>query len=115
MAPIMYRQRCLARRAFAQTLELIAANPGPILLYVLFLLVITIAAAMISCVAACVTCCIAAIPYVGTVILLPIPVTLCAFSLLFLRQFGPDYDVWASFMPSEFTPVLLPMPVPPPL
>ena len=115
MAPIMYRQRCLARRAFAQILELIAANPGPILLYVLFLLVITIAAAMISCAAACVTCCIAAIPYVGTVILLPIPVTLCAFSLLFLRQFGPDYDVWASFMPSEFTPVLLPMPVPPPL
>jgi len=26
---------------------------------------------------------------------------------LFLRQFGPDYDVWASFVPPEFLPVLM--------
>src|SRR5437870_3408869 len=106
MVPIMYRQRCLARRAFAETVELIASYPGPILLYVLFLLMITVAAVLIGCAAACVTCCIAAIPYVGPVILLPIPVTLRAFSPLFLRQFGPDYDVWASFMPPEFLPIL---------
>ena len=61
---------------------------------------------MISCVVTCATCCIAAIPYVGTVILLPIPVTLGAFSLLFLRQFGPDYDVWAGLMATEFSPGL---------
>ena len=71
-----------------------------------------IAAAMISCAVTCVTCCIAAIPYVGAVILLPIPVTLGGFSLLFLRQFGPDYDVWADFMPPEFLPVLMPPPAP---
>jgi hypothetical protein len=106
MVVIMYRQRCRARRAFAKIMELIGSHPGPILLYVLFLIVISLAAAIISCAAACVTCCIAAIPYVGTVILLPIPVTLCAFSLLFLRQFGPDYDVWASFVPPEFSPIL---------
>ena len=63
---------------------------------------------MISCAVTCATCCIAAIPYVGTVILLPIPITLGAFSLLFLRQFGPDYDVWAGFIPPEFSPLLLP-------
>jgi hypothetical protein len=33
-----------------------------------------------------------------------------AFSLSFLRQFGPEYDVWAGFMPPEFLPVLLPPP-----
>src|SRR5216117_3427070 len=92
--------------AFGQTIRLIAAHPGPVVLYMSFFLVLVIAAAMISCAATCMTCCIAAIPYVGTVVLLPIPVTLCAFSLLFLRQFGPDYDVWASFMPSEFAPML---------
>lgn len=112
MVPIMYRQRCLARRAFEQAVRLIASHPGPIVLYVLFLLVLAVAVVMISCAAACMTCCIAAIPYVGTVILLPIPVTLSAFSLLFLRQFGPDYDVWAGFMPPEFLPVLMP-PLPP--
>jgi len=112
MVPIMYRQRCRARLAFAQTVDLVSSHPGPILLYVLFLLLLAVAAVMISCAVTCATCCIAAIPYVGTVILLPIPVTLGAFSLLFLRQFGPDYDVWAGFMPPEFLPMLMPPPAP---
>jgi len=113
MVPIMYRQRCRARLAFAQTVDLVSSHPGPLLLYVLFLLLLAVAACMISCAVTCATCCIAAIPYVGTVILLPIPITLGAFSLLFLRQFGPDYDVWAEFMPAEFLPLLLPPPTAP--
>ncbi len=112
MVPIMYRKRCGARLAFARAVDLVASHPGPILLYVLFLLVLAIATVVISCAVACATCCIAAIPYVGTVILLPAPVTLGAFSLLFLRQFGPDYDVWAGFIPPEFLPVLMPPPSP---
>jgi len=92
--------------------NLVTSHPGPILLYVLFLLLLAVAVIMISCAVTCATCCIAAIPYVGTVILLPIPVTLGAFSLLFLRQFGPDYDVWAGFVPPEFLPVLMPSPAP---
>ena len=108
MVPIMYRQRCRARVAFSQSVNLVTSYPGPILLYVLFLLLLAVAALMISCVVTCATCCIAAIPYVGTVILLPIPMTLGAFSLLFLRQFGADYDVWAGFTPPEFLPILAP-------
>jgi hypothetical protein len=113
MVPIMYRQRCRARLAFAKAVDLVTSHPGPILLYVLFLLLLGIAVFMLSCAVTCATCCIAAIPYVGTVILLPIPVTLGAFSLLFLRQFGPDYDVWAGFMPPEFLPLLAPLPLVP--
>ncbi len=113
MVPIMYRQRCRARLAFTQTVDLVSSHPGPILLYVLFLVLLVIAMCMIACAVTCATCCIAAIPYVGTVILLPIPVTLGAFSLLFLRQFGPGYDVWHSFMPPEFSAILAPsLPVP---
>ncbi|HEX3421593.1 MAG TPA: hypothetical protein VHT01_10200, partial [Candidatus Udaeobacter sp.] len=110
MVPIMYRQRCRARLAFARVVDLVSSYPGPILLYVLFLLLLGVAAVMLSCAVTCATCCIAAIPYVGTVILLPIPITLVAFSLLFLRQLGPDYDVWAGFTPPEFSPILLPLP-----
>ena len=110
MVPIMYRQRCRARLALSQALDLVTSHPGPILLCVLFLLLLGVAVVVISCAVACATCCIAAIPYVGTVILLPIPVTLAAFSLLFVRQFGPDYDVWAEFIPAEFLPVLMPPP-----
>ena len=40
MVPIMYRQRCRARLAFAQTVDLVTSHPGPILLYVLFLLLL---------------------------------------------------------------------------
>src|SRR6266487_5191263 len=112
MVPIMYRQRCPARLAFAQAVDLVNSHTGPILLYVLFLLLLGVAVFMISCAVTCATCCIAAIPFVGTVILLPIPVTLGAFSLLFLRQFGPDYDVWTGFMPPEILPGLMPPPAP---
>lgn len=110
MVPIMYRQRCRARVAFARAVGLVSSHPGPILLYVLFLLLLVVAVVLISCAVTCATCCIAAIPYVGSVILLPISVTLVAFSLMFLRQFGSDYDVWASFTPPEFSPILLPLP-----
>ena len=113
MIPIMYCQRCLARKALSQSVGLIATQPGPMLLYFLFLLVILFAAGLISCFAACLTCCIAAIPYIGTVLLLPIPITLYGFSLLFLRQFGSDYDVWADFIPPECSTILLSPPVPP--
>ncbi|MFL6552359.1 MAG: hypothetical protein ACJ8LV_03235 [Chthoniobacterales bacterium] len=110
MVPIMYRQRCRARLAFAQAVDLVTSHPDAILLYVLFLLLLAVAAVMISCAVTCATCCIAAIPYVGTVILSPIPVALGAFSLLFMRQFGSEYDVWAGFMPPEFLVVLMPPP-----
>jgi len=116
MVPVMYRQRCRASKAFGIVVRLIAAYPGEILLYCLFLIVLALATAIVACVATCATCCIAAIPYIGTVILLPVFVLLRSFSLLFLRQFGPDYDIWATFVPPEFLPVLsseTPMPPPP--
>ena len=110
MVPVMYRQRCGASKAFGIVVRLLAAYPGEILLYCLFLIVLALATAIVACVATCATCCIAAIPYVGTVILLPVFVLIRAFSLLFLRQFGSDYDVWATLMPPEFLPVLMPLP-----
>jgi hypothetical protein len=106
MVPVMYLQRCRASTAFGIVARLVAAHPGEILLYCLFLIVLALATGIAACLAICATCCIAAIPYIGTVILLPIFVLLRSFSLLFLRQFGPDYDVWATFMPPEFLPIL---------
>src|SRR5256714_13624418 len=79
-------------------------------LYGSFVFVLAVASVVVSCLVTCATCCAAAIPYVGTVILLPVFVLLRLFSLLFLRQFGPDYDVWADFVPREFLPILAPLP-----
>jgi hypothetical protein len=106
MMPVMYRRRCRAYEAFRAAVSLIAAHPGEIVLYCLFLIVLAIATGLISCLAICATCCIAALPYIGTVILLPVFVLLRSFSLVYLRQFGPDYDVWSTFIPPEFLPIL---------
>ena len=110
MAPVMYRQRCDALAAFRQVWTLIVANLGIFFLFVLFYLVICIAGAMIGCLAACATCCIAALPYLGTVILLPVVMCLFAYPLCFIRQFGDPYDVWAVVRPVEPPPLQPPIP-----
>jgi len=104
MVPVMYLQRCTAAQAFGIVFRLIAARPGEIVLYCLFLIVLGLATAIVACLVTCATCCIAAIPYVGTVILLPVFVLLRSFSLLFLRQFGPEYDVWTYTYNLGYTP-----------
>ncbi|HEX4666392.1 MAG TPA: hypothetical protein VH207_07320 [Chthoniobacterales bacterium] len=114
MVPVMYRQRCDAMAAFRAVWELIAANPVAFLLFGLFYIVLCVAAAMIGCLAACVTCCIAALPYIGTVILLPVVMFLFTYPLCFIRQFGDPYDVWAVVRPTAELPSPgLPLDVPP--
>jgi hypothetical protein len=105
MVPVMYRRRCRAAEAFKEVIVLISAEPTAIILYLLFLFALYIGITLVACVAICVTCCIAAIPYIGSVILLPLDVLLCGYTLLFLKQFGADYDVWAGIS----------QPAPPPL
>lgn len=118
MVPVMYRRRCGALEAFTAVLGLITEHPGPIILYLLFIVVLGLAFGMISCLIACLTCCLTAIPYVGTVILLPAYVFLTGYTLLFIRQFGPDYDAWANILPiAPPTPVVTVAPPidPPPM
>jgi len=114
MLPVMYRRRCRAMEAFRDVTLLIAHNPGSFVLFCLFGIVLILAVLMVGTIVSCATCCIAALPYIGTVILLPLFVCLRAFVLLFVRQFGPDYDVWVNFTPPEFLPVLSSAPPVPP-
>lgn len=110
MVTIMYRRRCLARDGFRAAVCLIRNYPGEITLYCLFWIALTIGTVFASCIVILATCCVALLPYIGTVITLPIYVVLRAFGLRFLRQFGPDYDVWASNIEIPPAP-----PIPPPL
>jgi hypothetical protein len=109
MVPVMYRRRCLAREAFFDVSKLMLSRPGPMILYVLFGIVLFLAVALVSTIASCVTCCIAGLPYISTVVMLPAFVWLLAFKLLFLRQFGPEYDVWVEAAAPA------PLPEPPPV
>src|SRR5947209_14546833 len=112
MIPVMYRRRCLAREAFADIAKLIGSNPGPFVLFVLFGIALVLGVAMIGTMVACLTCCIGGLPYISTVLLLPAIVWVAAYKLLFLRQFGDAYDVWAT--PGVVTPAIEPPAAPPP-
>ncbi len=114
VVPVMYRQRCSATAAFGEVWRLVAGSPGVFILFGLFYILLCIAAAMIGCLAACVTCCLAALPYIGTVILLPVVMFLYTFPLCFIRQFGDPYDVWAVVRPVDLPAAdLLAPPAPP--
>ncbi len=92
--PIMYIDRVPWRTAlsiFHQ--EILAGNTGAILLYMLVTILISLAVGMLASVAVCATCCIAALPYLGTVILLPLFVFDQSYKLYYLAQFGPRFAV----------------------
>src|ERR1017187_174892 len=118
MIPVMYIRRCRSLEAFQEVLRLISRNLGSFVLVALFVAVLIIALVVVSTIVTCATCCLAALPYVGTVILLPAFVWLRAFGLLFFRQFGTQYDVWANVIAppplAEATQSLIP-PTPPPI
>ena len=110
MVPVMYRRRCSAKEAFVDVAKLILGRPGPFILLALFGLVLVIALAIVGTIVSCVTCCLGGLPYISTVLLLPGIVWLFAFKLLFLRQFGDQYDVWATLAVPETAEI----PAPPP-
>jgi hypothetical protein len=114
MVPVMYRRRCLAREAFVDVTKLVFHNPGPFLLFVLFMIALALGVAVVGTIVACATCCVGGLPYISTVLLLPAIVWLAAFRLLFLRQFGDQYDVWATVaLPAPATQPSAPPPADP--
>jgi hypothetical protein len=117
MIMIMYCGPDRAVEAFRSAVRLMCNFPGEITLYCLFWVVLSLAAIVVGCAAVCATCCLVAIPYVGTVILLPLFVCLRSFGLCFLRQFGVDYDAWQKIQPASARSISSPPipPMPPPL
>lgn len=97
MVPTMAIRRQTSMPAWREVTSLIRMEPGAFGLYLLMRIVLALGAGVIVVALVLVTCCIAgcilAIPYLGTVLLLPILVFQRSYSLHFLAQFGPEYDV----------------------
>lgn len=66
-----------------------------------------IAIGVIGVFATCLTCCLAAIPYLGTVILLPLYVFTRCYPVCFLEQLGPS---WKFFPLDPLDPPVPPEP-----
>lgn len=107
--PVMYLRGVRTMKAWGLFRhEILAGHVGPIVLFYLMKIALGIAIGIIALVATCITCCLAALPYLGTVILLPLFVFGRCYSLCFLEQFG---ESWRFFAEDEALP---PPPPPPP-
>ena len=114
VVPILFLRggKCLA--AWKEFLGLLADHAGLFTLYILFQIVLGMAIGIVVFGAVIITCCLAGclmlIPYLGTVLLLPVLVFKQSYPLYFLRQFGPDYDV---FPPAPSAPMVTGLQSPP--
>ncbi len=112
VVPIMYIQKATCLESWNRFMQLLSANKGRFVLYILFQIVIGMVIGAIVLIVIVVTCCCAgcilAIPYLGTVLMLPILVFERSYSLYYLGQYGPEFDVFAKAQyeaaPDEFGP-----------
>lgn len=98
IVPIMYKHRVSASRGWMIFFQILWRYIGYFIVYGIFVFVLTIGV-VISIVIACIcTCCLGfillIIPYISSVVLLPISYTYRAFSVEFLEQFGDDFHVF---------------------
>lgn len=112
VVPVMYINGGTVTQGWRIFWRLCSENMSKFILFLLFLLIVNIVLGMIIVLVVLATCCCAgcilAIPYVGTVLMLPILVWRRAYSALFLAQFGAAFDVFAIA-----DPVVVPMDVMP--
>ena len=98
VVPVMYRHRILATEAWSRFLSIHWANFGYFLLYAIIVALLWLGISVAIIMLGLMTCCcgfiILAIPYLGTVILLPIYYLFRAYSIEFLAQFGDDFNVF---------------------
>ena len=100
VVPIMYLRTTSCIAAWREFMKILSANKARFALYILFqiaiAIVIFIIVSAVFCIGLCL-CCVSLlliIPYIGTVILLPIHVFSRSYSLYYLQQFGPQYDAF---------------------
>ena len=97
VVPIMALRGSPCRVAWIEFAGLLRAHAGTFLLYLIFSIVLGVAVAvaiLLGAIICCIACCFLAIPYIGTVLLLPVYVFLRSYSAFFFAQFGPTYDVF---------------------
>ncbi len=100
VVPIMFLRGGTCLGGWKELLGLISDHPGQLVLYLLFQIVLALATGIVVVLAflatCCIACCVMMLPYLGTVLLLPILVFKRSYSLYYLAQYGPQYNVFPS-------------------
>jgi MFS family permease len=98
VVPIMYKNNIGAVDAWQRFMSLLSGYMLNFIFYGMIILLLNILIGLCIMVIGLFTCCIGliiiSIPYIGTVILLPVKYTFRALSVEFLEQFGPDYEIF---------------------
>jgi hypothetical protein len=108
VVPIMFLRGGTCREAWSELLGLFAGSFHLLIIYLLFQIVLALAIGIIVLVAVIASCCIAGcllvLPYVGTVLLLPVLVFHRAYSVYYLAQLGPQVDLFRTAAPPPASP-----------
>ena len=104
VVPVMYKNSLSVTDAWGRVIRLHGERFSSVIGYALWRLLLSVATGILMVIVVLVTCCIAgllfAIPYIGTVALLPVSVFFRSLALEFIRQLGSDFDVWEGAVPS---------------
>jgi len=98
VAPIQILAQATCGEALRRFADLLSANPGCFLIYVLLKLVFAVAVAIVFVLVGCLTCCLGFLPVVGQTLLQPLFYFERAWSLFLLRGLG--YDLLGSGLAS---------------
>ncbi|MCE5326714.1 MAG: hypothetical protein LLG01_09885 [Planctomycetaceae bacterium] len=110
VVPLMYLRRSSTLAAWREfRLTLLPGNAGAIVLFFLMKIALAIAVGIISVLAGCFTCCLGFLPYLSAVLTLPLHIFLRAYSLYFVQQFGPGYNIVSEPLTAGFS-VISPSP-----
>ena len=94
VVPIMYKRDLSAMEAFRVFRHgILPGRVLPLVLFYLMALVMGLAAAVLVILATCMTCCIAALPYISSVVFLPVFIFFRCYSLYFLEQVGTEWRI----------------------
>ena len=100
VVPIMFLRSASCTAAWREFLAILTSNSARFVLYVLFQIAIWLVIGMLvlglMIVTCCCAACILALPYVGTVLFLPVLIFHRSYSLYYLRQYGPAFDIFGS-------------------
>jgi len=114
--PIMYKDGVKTTEGWRRFMPLLRAHFWKFVAYGLLIFVLAIGVGVMLFVIGCATCCVGfvlfIIPYIGSVVTLPIHYTWRGFGPNFLAQFGPEYWQWPEA--AVAAPAGIPPPTPPP-
>lgn len=103
--PIMYRYDLKVLDAWRAFLPWLKARPLYFVVYGLFVLMLFVVFGVFFSVFCLMTCCMAAVPYLGTVLLLPVWVAYRLLSVEFLAQFHSDFDLFSALPEEDDEPI----------